>query len=365
MRSLRLMLLNACVMYSLQKQQAQTQLDRQVRADHSPVKSSQQQLTKTTGKPLVRPLLHILAEGEQPGDMVQKPKQVALQGQTDVYIARAEIELRNAMQSLAFMTNSEINSISTLTALSLPKAVAPLFWTINALLQEKYDRPNDRNRIHHRNHDARLLYQQLAQLDLSNWSDRLVDYVYPSELPPQMMFPIGHPIAGRTYRRHPFKSRFNHYYPVTDYFSMLFREREQALLSLLGELGVTKITMTPVPAKASINCYENLVAQLHQKVFKYPKRTNTAPNEIDWNRHPWLAGEPAWQAVVKERVERGALTAQFEFDCDVMGMLNRQIKMIGQLVPGLDSMRLSAEHNEAITTQILHTRQVRVEFSEW
>ncbi|MBN8294993.1 hypothetical protein JI664_23705, partial [Rhodobacter sp. NTK016B] len=81
-------------------------------------------------KTLSRPLLHILDYGERPGDMVAKPKQVALHGQKDVYIARAEIELRNAMQSLAFMTNSEINSISTLTALSLPKAVAPMFWTI-------------------------------------------------------------------------------------------------------------------------------------------------------------------------------------------------------------------------------------------
>lgn len=352
-------------MSSLQRQLNQRQITRQVRTGQISIKSSQHQLTTSAAKTLTRPLLHILAQGEQPGDMVSKPKQAALQGQTDVYIARAELELRNAMQSLSFMTNSEINSISTLTALSLPKAVAPLFWTINALLQEKYGKPNDLNRIHHRNHDARLLYQQLAQLDLSHWSDNLVDYVRPGELNPNMMFPIGHPIAGRTYRRHPFKARFNHYYPVTDYFAMLFREREQALLSLLGELGATKITITPVPTKASLDSYENVLAQLHRKVFKYPKRTNLSPGEIDWNRHPWLAGESAWQSVVNERLERGALTAQFEFDCDVMGMLKRQIKMIGQLVPGLDSMMLSAEHSEAITTQILHTRQIQVEFCEW
>ena len=321
-------------------------------------------LQKPGAKTLSRPLLHILDYGERPGDMVAKPKQVALHGQKDVYIARAEIELRNAMQSLAFMTNSEINSISTLTALSLPKAVAPMFWTINAFLQEKYEKPNDPTRTHHRNHDARLLYQQLANLDLLPWSSRSIDYIHPDNLKNDLVFPLGHPILGRTYRRHPFKSRFNEYYPVTDYFSMLIKEREQALLSLLGQLGATKITMTPIPATSTLNCQENLAAQLHQKVFKYPKQLDTSLQSVDLNRHPWLAGEPTWQEIVRERIERGALSAQFEFDCDVMGMLKSQIKMIGQLVPGLDSMRLPDNYKNVVSTQILQPRQVQVEFCE-
>ena len=296
--------------------------------------------------------------------MVAKPKQVALHGQKDVYIARAEIELRNAMQSLAFMTNSEINSISTLTALSLPKAVAPMFWTINAFLQEKYEKPNDPTRTHHRNHDARLLYQQLANLDLLPWSSRSIDYIHPDNLKNDLVFPLGHPILGRTYRRHPFKSRFNEYYPVTDYFSMLFKEREQALLSLLGQLGATKITMTPIPATSTLNCQENLAAQLHQKVFKYPKQLDTSLQSVDLNRHPWLAGEPTWQEIVRERIERGALSAQFEFDCDVMGMLKSQIKMIGLLVPGHDSMRIPDNYKNVVSAQILQPRQVQVEFCE-
>ncbi|MEL6157628.1 MAG: hypothetical protein AAFR18_00220 [Cyanobacteria bacterium J06627_32] len=311
-----------------------------------------------------KPLLHILDHAELPGDMVRKPKQVALHGQTDVYIARAEIELRNAMQSLAFMTYSEINSVSTLTALSLPKVAAPLFWTINTFLQEKFAKPNDPQQIHHRNHDARLLYQQLARLDLMPWSARSVDYVRPDELPEGIGFPVGHPVLGRTYRRHPFKSRLNHYYPVTDYFSMLQKEREQGLLSLLGDLGATKITMTPIPQTTEIDCQQSLAAQLHQKVFKYPARMNPLPSQIDVHRHPWLAGEPVWQEVVRERIGRSALSAQFEFDNDVMGMLKAQIKMIGQLVPGLDSMRLPENHEEMLKKQILKSQQVQVEFSE-
>ena len=184
-------------------------------------RQSGEQLDK--GKPplLSRPLLHILDQDEQPGDMVVRPKEFALRGQRDVYIARAEIELRNAMQSLSFMTHSEINSISTLTALSLPKAIAPMFWTINAFLQGKFQRPDDLRRIHHRNHDARILFQQLAQLNLKPWSERTVDYIRPNELPDYALFPVGHPILGRTYRRHPFKSRVGHYYPASEYFTML------------------------------------------------------------------------------------------------------------------------------------------------
>ncbi|MGD1897854.1 MAG: hypothetical protein ACFB16_12980 [Phormidesmis sp.] len=359
-------------MTGLQRQPKSKQLDsRQLRSPLQPALTSPLstyqpvgKLTKAARPLLSKPLLHILDHDEKPGDMLTQPKQKALRGQADVYIARAEIELRNAMQSLAFMTNSEINSISTLTALSLPKAVAPMFWTINALLQEKFQKPNDYSRIHHRNHDARLLYQQLAKLNLTPWSQRTVDYIQPSELPNNIMFPIGHPILGRTYRRHPFKSRSTHYYPVTDYFSVLFKEREQALLSLLGQLGATKIVMTPIPSTTALNCEENLAAQLHQKVFKYPARINDLPPALDIQKNPWLAGEPAWQSVVRERLHRGALSAQFEFDCDVMGMLKNQIKMIGQLVPGLDSMALPDNYEDILTTQILQTRRVQVEFCE-
>ena len=331
----------------------------------APLKSqSAGQLQPRAKVPLLRPLLHILDYDEEPGDMVRKPKQIALRGQTDVYIARAEIELRRAMQALAFMTDSEINSISTLTALSLPQNVAPLFWTINALLQEKYTKPNDSQWIHNRNHDARILFQQLAKLDLMPWSERIVDYVRPDDLPSTLLFPIGHPILGRTYRRHPFKARLNQYYPVTDYFSILFKEREQALLSLLGQLGATKIVMTPIPATTALNCQENLAAQLHQKVFKYPKRSDTLPSAINVKDHPWVAGQPVWQSVVKERVKRGALSAQFEFDCDVMGMLKTQIRKVGQLVPGLNSMKLPDTHKDTVMTQVLQTRRVQVEFAE-
>lgn len=298
-----------------------------------------------------------------PGDMAVKPKEAAFHGQTDVYITRAELELKKAMQSLVFMTSSEINSVSTLTALSLPRAVAPLLWTIRALLQEQYQKTNDDHQIHHRNQDARLLYQQLAKLDLLPWSDHSVHYVSPDALPNNLLFPVGHPVRGRTYRRHPFKSRQNQYYPVTDYFSMLFKEREQALVALLAELGATKITMTPILKPATLEGPASLVTS-RQQVFTYAPKTHPLPPQLDLRKHPWLAGEPTWQAVVRERLERGVLATQFEFDRDVMGMLSAQIRIVGQFVVGLVSMSLPDDYEETIRVQVLKTRQVQVEFCE-
>ena len=279
------------------------------------------QLQKNNQAPFTKPLLHILGPGEQPEDLLKKPKRMALRGQADVYITRAELELKKAMQSLTLMTHAEINSITNLTALSLPKSATSLFWTIKTFLQGKYDKPDDLSHIHHRNCDARLLFQHLVRLNLESWSKYVVDYISADSLPEDILFTVGHPVPGRTYRRHPFKSRRNQYYPTTEFFSMLLEERERSLLALLGELGATKITLTPIPNFEDLDCKASLAAQLNQQVFEYPPSNQPLPKSIDWQRHPWLAGEATWQSVVRERLQKGALSAQFNIDSDVMGML--------------------------------------------
>ncbi|NJM97627.1 MAG: hypothetical protein HC800_11100 [Phormidesmis sp. RL_2_1] len=47
-----------------------------------------------------------------------------------------------------------------------------------------------------------------------------------------------------------------------------------------------------------------------------------------------------------------------------MGMVKSQIKMIAQLIPGLDSMRLPENYQDQMLTEMLKTRQVQVEFCE-
>ena len=166
-----------------------------------------------------RPLLQILDYDQSPGDFIkntlQRHRQIAFKGETDVYISRAEIDLRKAMRSLTFLSDASTNAFPTLTALSLPGTAAALFWSIHALLQQTYQKPNLENPIRQRNHDARLLYQQLAQLDLVPWYTHSVDKVSSDALPVGIEFPAGSPIPGQMYRQHPLKSKCHCYYPGT------------------------------------------------------------------------------------------------------------------------------------------------------
>lgn len=305
-----------------------------------------------------RCLLQILEYNQSPEDLRQKPRKLALHGQTDVYISRAELDLKKAMQSLAFVTHGRINSFPTLTALSLPGNTTALFWTIHALLQHQYQRPDLDNPIHRRNHDARLLFQQLAKLDLDNWYIHSVDMVSPEAIPTHIQFPAGPPIAGQMYRQHPCEAKKHCYYPVTSYFALMFEDREPALLELLRELGATKIAIAP-PTNGDATSGSGI----HQpKVYQYAKQLRPLGKSIDPQKHPWLAYEPDWQSVVRERLDMGVSSIQFDFDLDVMGLLRDQIQTIVQLMPELDSMMLPDNYEDVLLAQVLQTRRVQVEF---
>ncbi|MDJ0707671.1 MAG: hypothetical protein QNJ46_30715 [Leptolyngbyaceae cyanobacterium MO_188.B28] len=302
-----------------------------------------------------KPLLYVLDYDQSLNDLPQKLWRKALRGETDVFISRAEIDLRKAIQSLAYVGNASISSIPDLTALALPGKAVSLFWTIHILLQQTYPKPDLDNPIHHRNHDARLLFQQLAKLDLHSWYIHSVDQAPPDTPPEGIEFPPGHPIAGQMYRQHPLKEKHHCYYPVTQYFSLLFEEREQALLSLLGDLGATKIVIEALHNESSS-------AESHKQIFEYGNRGQTVTSSIDVEQYPWLAYEPIWQSVVNERLKRGMLSTQFEFDLDVMGLLRTQVQTATQLIPELDSIMLPANYEETLLMQVLQPRKVQVEF---
>ncbi|ESA33139.1 hypothetical protein N836_22370 [Leptolyngbya sp. Heron Island J] len=306
---------------------------------------------------LSKPLLYVLAHGEASGDPGQINQSV-FNGQTDVSIARGELELRKAIQSLAFITEASINSLPTLTALSLPGAAIPLFWTIHTFLQQQYEKPGLDNPINRRNHDARLLFKQLAQLDFSPWYAQSVIQVAPDHLPAEVHFPPEHPIPGQMYRHYPYsiKDKGHLYYPVNNYFSMLFEEREQELITLLSDLGATKIVIESVRSDATVADKEG-----DRKVFEYAPRPLTAPNAIKVKGYHWLAYEPTWQSVLNERF-RGLTSIEFSFDMDVMGLLKTQIRSIDQLMVELDSIMPPANYKDILYQQVIPTRRVQVQF---
>jgi hypothetical protein len=353
-------------------QQRSTQYFTQHAAQHATQHAIQQRsphgaslLRRKADISVAKPLLRILGRNERPGDVMGKRWAAAFPGSGDVYISRAELELRKAMELLVFDGAMGNSSLPILTALSLPGHTAPLLWTTYAFLQERYPKLTDASRIHHRNRDARMLYRQLAQLELTDWANYLLDQVHTDELPDGIYMPPGHPMAGETYRCHPFSGRRNFYYPVNQYFSMLFEEREQALVSLLSELGATKIVISAPPGDAIGDFMGELgrLPQLYEKIFEYPFSTRPLSESFDVRRHPWLSCEPEWQAVVKERVTRGALSAQFEFGMDIAGMLRTQVQTIARLISMLSSMEIPADRQAVLLVQLLQLRRVRVEFS--
>lgn len=313
---------------------------------------------------VAKPLLRVLGRDERPGDAIGLRRAGAFQGEADVYIARAEIELRKAMELMALDGAMGNSSLPTLTALSLPGNATPLLWTTRAFLQQRYQKLNNNSLIHHRNRDARVLYRQMARLDITAWAKQLLDEARVDELPEGIYMPPGHPVPGKMYRCHPFRGRRNFYYPVNQYFSMLFKEREQALIALLSELGATKIVISSPPGESICEGGTSPIAQLHEKVFEYPQRSQPLSASFDERRHPWLDCEPEWQAVVIERVKRGALSAQFEFGIDIAGMLKAQVQTVGQLIPQLSSMELSANGQAKLLVQLLQLRRVQVKFSD-
>lgn len=309
-----------------------------------------------------RRLLYVLAPGQSVQDYMtnhlQQPRQVALQGQTDVSTQRAELDLRKAMRLLVLGSpHANIASLSTLTALSLPDATATWLWLIAAFLEHQYQKSDSDHFVRQRDHDARLLFQKLAQVDLIPWFTHSVDKVTADAILTGLQFPQGHPTPGQLYRKHPFKAKHHCYYPAVNYFSMLFHEREQAMLALLSNLGATKIVIEQM---AGVHPPSD---QTHKpKVFEYAYRDQSQPSSIDPQHYPWLAYEPTWQSVVNERMKRGLSLAQFELDYDVMGLLRAQIEIICQFIPELDSMVLSDQDQAALQTKILQPHQVTVEF---
>lgn len=320
----------------------------------------------TRQRPILVPklLLHVLGHNESHDDLIRKPKSIAFDNQSDVYIARAELELRKAIQSLALISNIDANSLHTLAALSLPGSTAAALWTSSAFVQTKHQNTNDQGLIRHRNHDARLLFRHIAGLNLKPWADQLINQLRIDEIPDGIFMPPGHPIPGETYRRHPFQQRQNFYYPASQFFSMLFEERQQALTALLAELGATKISISPPPGESLCDGGSSPVAQLYERVFEYPSMGKPLPKTINLQQHPWLACEPKWQAVVRERLNRGVLATQFEFGVDIVGILRKQIQVIDQLIPQMDSMTLSARGKTELLLQVMQPRRVRVEFGK-
>lgn len=294
-----------------------------------------------------RPLLHVLAPGQRPEDF-QDPINHSFRDR-DVVISRAELDLRRSVQSLMIHTGLAVNSLEVLTALQLPGSSAALFWAILLLLDDTL--PAEMSQTHlirKRDHDSRLLYQSLINIDLGQWYHNTVDKLEISVLPVGLQFPPGHPIIQRYYRQHPLPARQQVYLPVASYFSSLFEERKQELLRLLVFLGATRIEI------------QSFDAPDNPEVMVYPGRPWSANLSLNLADYPWLPYEPTWQTLVANRTSGLITTASLDLTLDVNGMLAMQLSALKNLVAQLDSVETLAA--DCIESPYLKPHRVTVTF---
>ncbi|WP_439343781.1 hypothetical protein [Vacuolonema iberomarrocanum] len=303
-----------------------------------------------------KPLLYILDYGESPDERPHMLLQQALEGESDVCVSRAEIDLRKAIEALSLITDSTINSFEALAAMALPRTTAALFWSIQSLLHRHYQNPNLPNAIHDRNHDARLLFQYLAQLNLDPWYEATVHRAALENLPANLQFPSGHPLPGYLYRQHPLKTHQHSYYPVNTYFSLLFEERKQTLLKILEALGATKVVISPIYPEAS-----DRLRDIQPEKIEYTPDSQSI-SKFEPSQYSWLRYEPIWKSLVYARLKRRFQSIQFELDVDVMGILRTQVQTVAQLISGLNSVLPPDNYKDILAAELLHPVRVEVEF---
>jgi hypothetical protein len=295
-----------------------------------------------------RPILHVLDPGQRAQNFTNPITQSF--PEPDVIISRAELDLRRAVQRMMMITGSTVNSLELLTALQLPSHTAAVFWVARLLLNQKLEADlYADNAIRRTNHDARLIYQAIAQIDLQPWYTTLVTPAPITALPEGLQFLPGHPVAQRYYRQHPLPSQSQVYLPVATYFADLFYERRQELLRLLINLGATRIQV------------ENLADTIpgSPEVILAPGYSSP-PAQFNPADYPWLLQEPQWQRLVNDRLAYQAPTLTLDLTLDVNGLLATQVAALKNLTAQLDSVK--QVHEEAIEREHLQPQRVTVNF---
>jgi hypothetical protein len=199
-------------------------------------------------------------------------------------------------------------------------------------------------------------------------------------------FQPGHPVVGKTYRKHPLAeySNTDHqnlYIPSDSYDAILLEERESELLKLLVHLGATKITITK---KATDDNHSKISASLSAQVgplggaeLGYTGSSQSATGTLDtrefslsgrpWNNGStvekdqffWLSFEPSWKAVVFAREHGGCLTASLEIKESTSFSTDKNLEMsvkAKQIEVGAQASAVNVGNQE-------RTYFVRVEFS--
>lgn len=152
-------------------------------------------------------------------------------------------------------------------------------------------------------------------------------------------FQPGHPMAGKSYRRHPLADQADGgsehlYIPSDNYDAYVLEERESELMRLLVSLGATRISITKNTSSSSTSGQKATATvdagpiasgsagyernsemnngSLDTRVFNLSGRSWNATEKLDRSGFFWLAFEPSWKAVLFAREHGGCTEATIE-----------------------------------------------------
>ncbi|MGC5702983.1 hypothetical protein J4P02_22510 [Pseudomonas sp. NFXW11] len=188
-------------------------------------------------------------------------------------------------------------------------------------------------------------------------------------------FQPGHPMVGKSYRRHPLAdfsgAETEHLYiPSEGYDAHVLEERESELIRLLVSLGATRISITKntsnrsgslLKAGGSIDAGPIAAAEagygsnsqhasgtLDTRVFNLNGCTWSTSRTLDRSGFFWLAFEPSWKAVLFAREHGGCTDASLELKENTSFSEDRNVDLsikAKQLGGGV-SVNLGANDNE-------------------
>jgi hypothetical protein len=154
----------------------------------------------------------------------------------------------------------------------------------------------------------------------------------------EFVFPPGHPLIGKTYKRHPLAdiagaNKQNIYIPNEKYDTLLMEEREAELLKVLIYLGATRMTISRTTSRA-MNAVLGGTLSGKAKVIEAEVGTKADESSsgasgdtrefvltgrpwidgtvLDRTKFAWLSFEPSWEALVIAREVGGCLSAALE-----------------------------------------------------
>jgi hypothetical protein len=280
----------------------------------------------------------------------QNPLLGLIEGKDQVEISRAGLELGKVIVYLNAITGGAISSLPTLVALNLPHRLLALLWVAHTLFDESFFHSEDHFKF--LDHDARILFRAIAQLNPKQWQEEIVETVSLVNIDSKIWFPIGHPLPDRFYRQHPLKEKANHYYPVELFHVLLRDEREEELIQLLSDLGANKIMIQN--QATSSESFEG------DRIFEFPGKRWSSNLKFDPTRYLWLAYEQTWQTLAYARIHQGCSSASLELTIDIANMISGQIDQIENLTAEYKSINL--ESLSTLKSRVLQPRKLYVTF---